>query len=396
MKAQAEGYVVEWDDEVKGFGLRITSTGATSFVLRYRVDRRQRVYTIGSSPEWTAVAARNEALELRKKIREGSDPMGERIAVRSEPTFGDLVDGYLASEELTRLRPHTRRDYIRMCEKILRPGLGRMPLKSIQRRDVEALHGAMKRRPIRPTAHSSLLSRSLNFAGEQKLLQENPAKGIKPFHEERRNRHLNGGEYQTEIQRFTAALDDYKDQTAANALRLLLLTGSRSGEVLKSTWEQFDLHRGVWVEPSSSTKQKKTEHLPLGEAALELLRSMRPAGAARGFLFVGRDGKRARAGLRRPWLQACKAAGLVTVAEVQGKRGLLKRYKPTVRVHDLRHTFASHLVSNGASLQVVGAMLGHRNAATTMRYSHIADTAKRERANQWGQLLEFASAKKLA
>ena len=98
-------------------------------------------------------------------------------------------------------------------------------------------------------------------------------------------------------------------------------------------------------------------------------------------------------------VRGCRHArlrGWLPLAEVQGKRGLLKRYKPTVRVHDLRHTFASHLVSNGAPLQVVGAMLGHRNAATTMRYSHIADTAKRERANQWGQLLEFASAKKLA
>jgi integrase len=120
---------------------------------------------------------------------------------------------------------------------------------------------------------------------------------------------------------------------------------------------------------------------------------MKPRNAV-GPLFVGRDGKKARNGLRRPWLQVCRAAGSVEVFEIPGKRGPLKRYKPTVRKHDLRHAFASHLVSNGVGLQVVGRLLGHTTAHTTMRYAHIADQQLRDAADQSGKILKFESAKR--
>ena len=161
---------------------RLTSTGATSFVLRYRVDRRQRVYTIGSSPEWTAVAARNEALGCARRFVKAQEPMGERIAVRSEPTFGDLVDGYLASEELTRLRPHTRRDYIRMCEKILRPGQWAYAVevdsearrRSSSRRDEE---DALSGQPRTLAAEQDLLTSPVNRSCCKRILR----RGSNPF-----------------------------------------------------------------------------------------------------------------------------------------------------------------------------------------------------------------------
>jgi integrase len=188
-----------------------------------------------------------------------------------------------------------------------------------------------------------------------------------------------------ELQKFREALDKYKDQSAANALRLLLLTGSRASEVLKATWEEFDLQRGVWTKPSHHTKQKKQEHMPLSAPARKLLESIAPRDLT-GPLFPGRDGKGQRVSLKRPWVQSCKAAGLAEKYTVQGKRGPLTRYRPTLRVHDLRHNFASHLASNGVSLQVVGKLLGHTQASTTMRYAHLQDAPLRNAANQFGRI----------
>lgn len=119
---------------------------------------------------------------------------------------------------------------------------------------------------------------------------------------------------------------------------------------------------------------------------------MKPASAS-GPLFLGRAGRdrkrQARVSLKRPWLQCCKAAGLVEVVEVQGKRGKLKRYKPVIRTHDLRHTFASHLVSNGVSLPVVGKLLGHVTPSITQRYAHLSNDSLKEATEKFGKILEF-------
>jgi integrase len=189
-----------------------------------------------------------------------------------------------------------------------------------------------------------------------------------------------------EIQKFREALDRYADQSAANALRLLLLTGSRAGEVIKADWAEFDLSHGVWTKPSHHTKQRKVEHVPLSAPTIKLLEGMASKNAT-GPLFPGRDGEHRRTTLRRPWVQACKAAGLAEPYTIKGKRGPLTRYRPTLRIHDLRHNFASHLVSNGVSLQVVGKLLGHTTAQTTMRYAHLQDAPLRDAANQFGSIL---------
>jgi integrase len=243
----------------------------------------------------------------------------------------------------------------------------------------------MKATPYMANRVVSFVSRLFSYAMEEKMTETHPARNIEHYHEEKRTRFLNE-EDPGEIARFSAALDAYHDQNAANALRLMLLTGSRSGEVLKATWDQFNLTRGVWTKPSAHTKQKRTERLDLGDDVLALLRSMKISSAS-GPLFPGIDGKQPRTTVRRCFHQACKVAGLVEVVEVQGRRGQrLKRYKPTVRTHDLRHTFASHLASQGYSLYVIGKLLGHTQAATTQRYAHVQPSKLKEAANAMGEV----------
>ncbi|MBV8630465.1 MAG: tyrosine-type recombinase/integrase, partial [Silvibacterium sp.] len=143
---------------------------------------------------------------------------------------------------------------------------------------------------------------------------------------------------------------------------------------------------------SHHVKQKKQFEPPLMEPAVELLRRMQvgTSSPARGPLFVGRDGKQARVSIKRPWIQACKAAGLVEVVVVEGKRGKpLERYKPTVRVHDLRHTFASHCVLNGVPLKVVGELLGHTQIVTTARYANLTQDDLRTAAGKFANVIQM-------
>src|SRR5262249_45662179 len=167
-----------------------------------------------------------------------------------------------------------------------------------------------------------------------------------------------------QVEDLLTALDNYSDQSAANAIRLLIVTGAREGEVLSATWDQFDLKRGIWTKPSHHTKQKKIEHSPLSETALQLLRRM-DHGRISSALFPGQKG--ARVTIRRPWVQVCKAAGLATSEQVPGKRKkFLTVWKPAVRIHDLRHTFASHLVSSGDSPHSLAKLLHHTQPPTIL------------------------------
>jgi integrase len=326
-------------------------------------------------------------LQLRGRILDGHDPLEEREQDRSEPTLRDLAIDYLDRYAATHKRPTSFRNDKQMIDGIILPRLGRQKLKALRRRDIESLHTSLKATPFRANRVLTLLSRMFTLASEWGWWTENPARGVPRFHEDRRERWLSP----QELKRLLAALDHYEDQNASNALRLLLLTGAREGEVLKATWAQFDLDRGIWVKPSHHTKQRKIEHSPLSNAALDLLARMRPQGAS-GPLFPGANGS-SRVTLRRPWVQACKAAGLAEAITLKGKRRTITQYRPTVRIHDLRHTYASHLVSNGVSLQIVGKLLGHTQAETTMRYAHVADGALRDAADRFGRIFQTANRK---
>jgi integrase len=376
----SKGNRIQYDSEIPGFGVRITSGGAISFVLNYRLHGRERRYTIGRHPELSAIAARNRALQLRGRILDGHDPLEEREQDRLEPTVGDLATQYLERYAITHKRPTSLRNDRQMIEGIIRPHMGARRLKAVGKRDIESLHASLKATPYRANRVLTLLSKMFALATEWGWRMDNPARGVPRFHEDRRERWLSV----EELRQLCKALDIYKDQNAANAIRLLLLSGAREGEVLKATWTQFDLQRGIWTKPSHHTKQNKIEHLPLNSAALELLRRMKPKGA-NGPLFPGVNGN-ARVTLRRPWMQACKAAGLGEAITSKGKRRIIMRYRPAVRIHDLRHTFASHLVSNGTSLQVVGKLLGHTQLQTTERYAHVADQALRHATDRFGSI----------
>ena len=164
----------------------------------------------------------------------------------------------------------------------------------------------------------------------------------------------------------------HPNQRAANAVRFQLLTGARIGEVLAARWSDIDLERGVWIKPSHHTKQKRTEHLPLSAPALALLAEMQErAGAGERYLFPGNAPEKPLRGIKKFWRDVTQQAAL-----------------EDYRLHDNRHTHASHLVSSGLSLEIVGRLLGHTNPLTTKRYAHLADDPLRAAAERFGSKMD--------
>jgi integrase len=228
----------------------------------------------------------------------------------------------------------------------------------------------------------ALLSKMFSLAVKWQMRPDNPCKGVERNPEERRYRYLSGDE----LRRLTEALAAHSSPAAANAVRLLLLTGARRGEVLGAKWDEFDLEAGIWTKPSAHTKQKREHRVPLSAPARQLLAEIKAAGEQRAaeqkrgplpYIFPGRGGDGPLAEIKKSWAALCKAA------DIKG-----------VRIHDLRHTYASMLASAGLSLPVIGALLGHTQPGTTTRYAHLFDDPLRAATERVGAIVTGASTAK--
>lgn len=398
----ARGHTMMWDADVKGFALRVTQGGAKSFVLDYRVGGRQRRITIGAHPDWSVAAAREAAKEMKREVDLGRDPMGERRAQRESPTMSDLWERY-EREYLPKKAARSQVDERIMWNKIILPRFGKIKVAAITHDDIDALHRditTIRKTPVRANRTVEVLRRAFNLAVRWKWRDDNPATGVRRNPEEKRNRYLN----RSEIAALAVALSEHSETLSANAIKLLMLTGARRGEVLGATWDMFDLENGVWTKPSSHTKQRRLHRVPLSGAAVGLLREMRCSAvqkakqdqvAVDSFLFPGTDGK-SLTDIKRTWVSVCRSAGLIAQVEKKSRDGkvVLDRngvpatvLKPTVRLHDIRHSFASILVSAGASLPLIGQMLGHTQVQTTARYAHLYDDPLRAAAERVGQVI---------
>lgn len=408
------GNRITWDQTVRGFGVRITKAGARAFVLQYRVGGRDRRLTIGAYPDWSVKAARDEAKRLKRDIDLGNDPLAAVEEERAAPTVAGLMDRFKA-EVLPRNRPATATEYASLLDTFAKPEIGRMKVEAVTYRDVAKLHRKVSERaPYRANRLVAVLSRMFSWAiKEGDRTGANPCKGVERNQEDKRERFLSP----LELAHLSDELNRMRDRRTADAIRLLLLTGARRGEVLSATWEQFDLTAGVWTKPSAHTKQKKTHRVPLSAPALALLTDMQDqAGDGAVYLFPG-DGdecphittiktawhgvtKRATVAL---WASQSdtEAGRLVADLTTNGKlptwnavqaeaeaRGItLPAGLTDVRVHDLRHTYASVLASAGLSLPVIGALLGHTQTSTTARYAHLIDDTLRAATERAGALI---------
>jgi integrase len=358
--------VVLWDTALPGFGVRVKPTGIRSYIVQYR-DRASgssKRMTIGQhGPLLTFNQAKMQARGILADAMRGQDPVGQRSAVRKAPSMADLAADYLERHAIPKKRPKSVRDDRAMLENTILPAVGNKKVASIERRDVESVHLCLNDRPYQANRVLALISKMLNLAIEWGWRRDNPAKGIQRYREEKRDRWLTD----EELSRLVGILEDHPNRRAANAVRLQLLTGARLGEVLKAERDHFDLDRGVWTKSSHHTKQKRHEHVPLSPAALALVSSIiADANPNSPHLFPGKVPGKPLQDIKRFWATALREARI-----------------ENYRRHDNRHTYASHLVSSGLSLEIVGRLLGHTNPATTQRYAHLADDPLRLATTQF-------------
>jgi len=366
-----QGKRITIDADVPGFGARVTANGARSFILRYTTRAgRERTFTIGDASVWRTTDARDKARELRREIEDGGDPLGDIEDERAAPTVVDLIERF-RSEHLPKKRPRTASEYGYLLQLHIEPHFGQhTKVADVRFEDVDALHRKITKSgsPYAANRTIALLSKMFALAIKWRMRETNPVKGIERNREYHRRRYLSG----KELVRLTEALAKHPDKKAADAIRLLLLTGARRGEVLGMRWE--DVEDGTWSKPPSSTKQKEHHQVPLSAPALQLLSNIRKRQRPRApFVFPGDGATGHRVELKKNWALITKAASI---------EGL--------RIHDLRHSYASQLVSGGASLPLIGALLGHSNPITTSRYAHLFNDPLRKAAEQVGAVIAAA------
>lgn len=340
---------IHWDDEVHGFGVRVWESGRRVFVLKYRAAGRQRLLTLGPYGVLTVQQARDQARQRLGEVLQGKDPMLQREKERRGSTVNDLCDAYL--ERHAERRKASARDDRRMIDAHLKPRFGAMRIEAVRREDIARLHDSIGRE--HPTTANRMLSLVSGMWNKAKLwgyltdAAPNPAKGIERFPEVKRERFVTKDEMPALIE----AIDEVPNVFAKAALWLYLLTGLRKNEVLKLRWEHIDLKQRTLYLPT--TKAGRSHHLPLSPPAVELLAAL-PRICANPWVICGKNDKSHMVDLRYYWDDVREEAGLTDV-----------------RIHDLRHTIASWLVSSGTSLALIGRVLNHSQARTTQRYAHF-------------------------
>jgi integrase len=356
----AKGSKVHYDAVTKGFGISVTAAGARSFVLNYRVKGtgRERRITIGRYPDWMTTAARSEAQRLRRLIDQGSDPLGDLEDQRSAPTMADLIDRFVTEHVEPRLRPQTKRAYKILLELHIRPAFRHLKVNDVTYTDVDALHRRITDAGS-PTAANrcvGVMSKMFALAVRWNMRDDNPCRSVEKNSERKRKRYLSGDE----LTRLTTALATFPNRQIADIIRMLLLTGARRGEVESMRWADVDLTAGIWTKPGSTTKQKTDHTVPLSAPARQLLSEIRTVQTTGTFVFPSEGVTGHVVELARAWRRLCKSA------DIEG-----------LHIHDLRHSFASQLASSGATLPLIGALLGHSNPTSTARYTHLFQDPQR-------------------
>jgi integrase len=368
---------VVFDTEVRGLFVRLGARGGVPrYYLKTRVKRVQRIFTIGphGRGHWTPETARREAVRLLGLIRDGRDLHAERAEEKASPTFAQFAERFLTEYAANRHKPRTLAEEQRLLRTQILPALGSLRLRDIDRAKVARLHAQLSSTPITANRVLALVSSILSWAEKvgERPVGSNPVRGLPRYPEKARERYLT----REELQRLGEALvraeaEKRIDWRFIALVRLLLFTGARLSEILNLKWAQVDTATGVVRLADSKTGPK---NLFLPAPALEVL-SRLPRLADNPHVLPGDRPGAPLVGVQKPWQRIRRLAGL-----------------EDLRLHDLRHAFASVAVQGGESLFVVGKLLGHSNARTTERYAHLAPDPVRAAAERAAAQIDAAMA----
>jgi integrase len=354
--------VTIFDDDLAGFGLRLKPTGSRSFLIQYRNrGGRTRRLTIGAYGRLTPQQARAMAVQLLAAVDRGEDPSEQRFASLHAPTLEEFAARYIEDHAEKKKKASSVGEDRKLLRRYLLPAFGKRKMADISRAEVARLHGGLAATPYQANRVLALLSWMFNLAERWGVRPDgsNPCRHVPRFREHQRHRFLSDDE----LARLGATLTEAEQQGLAvpvAAVRLLLLTGCRLSEILRLSWAEVDFDHHFLRLKDSKTGPKV---VPLGAAALALLSTL-PRLPDNPFVLPGHRLGAHRGTLQSAWQHLRRLADL-----------------PDVRLHDLRHSWASMGVSAGHGLPVLGAILGHQKPATTARYAHLADHPLRAAAD---------------
>ena len=349
-----------WDDQVRGLGVRTFPNGVKSFILNYRVLRRERRATLGRVGELSLKAARERAASILADVRAGgTGPLEARREAMDAPKVETLVERFLGDHAAGRIAngrmtERTRYEYQLQCKAYILPKLASMRVQDVTRGDVEAI--VAKLRPVTRNRVLALLSRLFTLAEhwEWRPQHTNPARGVERSREQARDRTLSG----EEIAGLTAALTSAasKSPMAVAAIRVAAVTGLRISEVLGMKWEHIDFETGRVVLPETKTGRRSHD---LPSAALAILSDVP---RINGWVFASREGSHVvYKTIRSVFARAARQAGV-----------------PDVRLHDLRRTVMTQAAMAGVGVHVLRDLLGHRTTAMADRYIRAVGDPVRE------------------
>ena len=348
-----------WDRSVPGLGVRVRPTGGKSFVLLRDAGGRSRRVSIGPVSTMTVAEARRACLARQ------TEPEPEREKTRSVPLFGDFAAGEWREAHWERYKPSTRRMVAHLLEKRLLPAFGAKPLDRIGRAHIVRWFDDFSRTAPGNANHGlDLLRRIMSYAVARGHVETNPARGIRGNPRTSRTRFLS----REEIDRLLGVLDRQTRKThreQADIVRLLLLTGCRRGEIMGLRWSEVDGDRLLLNDSKTGPRP-----VPLNSRARHILERQPRGGGP--FVFPSpRDASRPRGPHLWLWYRVRREAGI-----------------EDVRLHDLRHTHASHAVMNGVPVPVVSRLLGHSSVGMTLRYAHLGDRDIEEAAERIGLAID--------
>ena len=343
-----------WDRELPGFGMRVRASGRKFFVVQFRAKGRLRRMTLGPVTAMTPEEARRRAMALLSEAKGGGDPAAQRDEDRRAVIVAVLGKRFLNDYVPDHCKPSTAYEYRRSVELFIEPRIGRRRVTDIQRNDIAELHHGMRNTPYQANRTLGVLSKMFSMAEVWGLRPDgsNPCLHVKRFKEEKRERFLSAEEFRRLGKVLDEILEDGSEtRSAVAAIRLLILTGCRLSEIQKLRWEHVDLDSGEIRLPDSKTGGRA---VPLAPSAVRLLAGL-PRDDDNPWVISGRKPLTHLTDLQHPWRRIRERAEL-----------------HDVRIHDLRHSFASRALALGEGLPMIGKLLGHTQVQTTARYAHLA------------------------
>ena len=368
---QAAEYFI-WDDELPGFALRVLPSGRKGYIVQYRAGRRSRRMSLGPSTVLTCEQARTRAIGIIAAARNGDDPAAERDAERKTITVKELAERFDKEHVSVRVKETTAKGYRRLIERTILPALGRHRVTEVTRADIAKLHHDLRHIPYEANRCLEVISKMFSLAEMWGLRPDgsNPRKHIKKYAEEKRERFLSPAE----LKRVGDVLREMEDEgielsSAIAAARLLILTGCRLGEIMTLQWEHVDLAGMALRLPDSKTGAKVVH---LGQPAIDVLTGIKKVD-------------------KNPWVIVGTLPGArLTDLQPFWRRVRARAGLNDVRIHDLRHTFASTAVASGQGLPMISKLLGHTQVQTTARYAHLAADPVRTAADAVANTLSNA------